>query len=77
MPLYEFHCQKCQKDFELLVKSSRSEGASCPHCGSKKLMKKFSTFAASVAQSPSSAMPDPCPMKTSGACGCCGPTHRH
>ncbi len=77
MPLYEFHCPKCQKDFELLVRSSKWEGTSCPHCGSKKLAKKLSIFATSVAQPSSSSLPAACPMKTSGGCGCCGPAHRH
>jgi putative FmdB family regulatory protein len=46
MPIYEFHCEKCGKDSELLVRTSDWENSECPHCGSKKLAKKFSTFAA-------------------------------
>ena len=47
MPLYEFVCAKCEKDFESLVRSTRWEGSvACPHCGSKKLTKKLSVFAA-------------------------------
>ena len=50
MPLYEFNCQSCNQDFEKLVPSSNWRGtAACPHCGSKKLMKKLSTFASAVA----------------------------
>ena len=76
MPLYEFNCSKCDKDFELLVRSSNWEGtAACPHCGSKKLAKKLSVFASSVASS-SSAAPA-CGMKPGGGCGCCGPHHHH
>jgi len=47
MPLYEFHCGSCERDSEVLVRSSHWEGTACPHCGSKKLSKKFSVFAAS------------------------------
>jgi len=37
MPLYEFVCSKCEKDFESLVRSTKWEGTvACPHCGSKK-----------------------------------------
>ena len=49
MPIYEFHCDDCGRDSEVLVRSSRWEGTPCPECGSPKLSKKFSTFAASVA----------------------------
>jgi len=46
MPIYEFHCGKCERDSELLVRSAEWQGTKCPHCGSSKLTKKFSTFAA-------------------------------
>jgi putative FmdB family regulatory protein len=45
MPIYEFHCGKCGEDSELLVRSTDWKDSECPHCGSKKLSKKFSTFA--------------------------------
>jgi putative FmdB family regulatory protein len=76
MPLYEFNCSKCDKDFELLVRSSNWEGeAACPHCDSKKLSKKLSVFASSVA-SATSAGPA-CAAKPTGGCGCHGPHHHH
>ncbi len=49
MPIYEFHCEKCGRDSEVLVRSSDWRGTKCPHCGSSKLDKKFSTFAAAGA----------------------------
>jgi putative FmdB family regulatory protein len=52
MPIYEFHCEKCGKDSELLVRSSDWKNSECPHCGSKKLSKKFSTFASTGAATP-------------------------
>ena len=45
MPIYEFHCEQCARDSEILVRSSDWKGTECPHCGSKKLSKKFSVFA--------------------------------
>jgi putative FmdB family regulatory protein len=48
MPIYEFHCEKCGRDSELLVRSTNWKNSECPHCGSKKLSKKFSTFAAAA-----------------------------
>ena len=77
MPIYEFHCQKCDKDSEILVRSSKWEGTECPHCGSTKLAKKLSVFASSVSEGAGEA--PACPGNGSGACGCCcaGPKHRH
>jgi putative FmdB family regulatory protein len=49
MPIYEFHCEACKKDSEILVRSSNWKGAKCPHCGSTKLDKKLSVFASSGA----------------------------
>lgn len=46
MPIYEFHCDACEKDSELLVRSADWEGTLCPHCDSPKLSKKLSVFAA-------------------------------
>jgi putative FmdB family regulatory protein len=45
MPIYEYICQKCNHACELLVKSAGARPA-CPECGSKKLDRQFSTFAA-------------------------------
>jgi len=67
MPIYEFHCEKCKRDSEILVRSADWRGTACPHCGSTKLDKKFSTFAASSASGSDSA-----PACSSGGGGCCG-----
>jgi putative FmdB family regulatory protein len=45
MPIYEYACQSCQNEFELLVGPSSGK-PSCPDCGSRKVQKKFSTFSA-------------------------------
>jgi putative FmdB family regulatory protein len=77
MPLYEFVCEKCEKDFELLVRSAHWEGkAGCPHCGSKKLTKKFSVFASQAAGT-SAAPPAAACARGGGGCGCHGPHHHH
>lgn len=80
MPIYEFHCEKCDSDSEILVRSSKWKGAKCPHCGSTKLEKKLSVFASSSA---SAGAADACAMSPTGkrgGCGCCcggGGRHRH
>ena len=74
MPIYEFHCAACERESELLVRSSDWEGTACPHCGSKKLQKKFSTFASSngAAEAPQcTGQPKSC-----GMCGT-GKPHSH
>jgi putative FmdB family regulatory protein len=75
MPIYEFHCEKCDKDSEVLVRSSSWKGAKCPHCGSTRLSKKLSVFASSDgsgAEAPSCA-------SGAGSCGChcSGGKHKH
>ncbi len=76
MPIYEFHCQKCEKDSEILVRSSRWRGTKCPHCGSAKLAKKLSVFASAGATGASEA---PACEGGPGSCGCCcgGGKHKH
>jgi putative FmdB family regulatory protein len=81
MPIYEFHCEKCAKESEILVRSSKWRGTKCPHCGSTKLVKKLSVFASSVGNDESASMP-PCgnpsaPCADGGGCCCGGGPHRH
>ncbi len=67
MPIYEFHCEQCEHDSEILVRSADWKGTKCPQCGSVKIFKKFSTFAAAGAGGGST------PVKTGGGGGhCCG-----
>lgn len=40
MPIYEYHCPTCDKQFELLVRSSTVPA--CPHCGATTLDKCIS-----------------------------------
>ena len=76
MPLYEFVCAKCERDFELLARSSNWAGSvACPHCGSRKLTKKLSVFAAQGGSKPSAPVPPACSRL--GGCGCVGGKHHH
>lgn len=45
MPLFEYKCDDCGKQFEELVSSSQT-AVTCPHCGSTKTSKQLSVFAA-------------------------------
>jgi putative FmdB family regulatory protein len=63
MPIYEYACQGCGKEFEALVRSNaRPE---CPHCHSTELEKMLSVFATTG----SSAQTVP---SFQGPCGSCG-----
>ena len=65
MPLYEYACRQCDKEFEALVRAS--ETPNCPACHSDDLQRKLSVFAAHTAGGGTqSAMPAP------GPCGSCG-----
>jgi putative FmdB family regulatory protein len=44
MPLYEYLCQECNCESELLVNASQEP--TCPECGSAKLTKLLSVVAA-------------------------------
>jgi putative FmdB family regulatory protein len=45
MPIYEFKCSDCQKEFDELC-SMGCNSVPCPKCGSANTRKKVSTFAA-------------------------------
>ena len=80
MPIYEFHCEKCGKDSEILVRSSDWKDTKCPQCGSAKLEKKFSTFASANAGA-NDAGSCGTGKGNGGGRGCCacasGRPHRH
>jgi putative FmdB family regulatory protein len=73
MPIFEFHCQKCDKSFERLVFKS-DEVVECPVCGQQSVNKLMSTCSAKVgykytaASKPASS----CSGCTSTSCSSCG-----
>ena len=69
MPLYEYTCEECDADFEVLVRGE--ETPACTSCGSQKLAKQWSVPAAPKASSSLPVM-GPC---GGGGCGLpqCGP----
>ena len=63
MPIYEYACQSCGNEFELLVRSDTT--LECPSCHSDHLDKQLSVFAtAESASAPAPAFAGPC-----GSCG--------
>ena len=46
MPLYEYHCNTCDENFEKMVRISEQELApECPECHSHNTRKRISLFA--------------------------------
>lgn len=43
MPLYDYHCDACDKQFELLVRSA--DVSTCPTCGTSKIKRLISGIA--------------------------------
>lgn len=44
MPIYEFKCSKCGKEFERLMFASDTSRPECPVCGSEDTSKILSVF---------------------------------
>lgn len=84
MPLYGYHCERCEDDFEVLLR--HDEKAACPHCKSKKVSRLMSriarprsagaaavedsssSYSSSSSDSAASAAP---PKSHGGGCDCC------
>lgn len=48
MPLYEYHCENCNADFEALVSFKNADKQKCIVCGSPKVKRANSTFASNL-----------------------------
>ncbi len=70
MPLYEFRCRGCDREFELLVRNQ--ERPACPHCHEPKLDKLMSAAAGHIGGAPL-PLASACPPPSAGPCGpgCC------
>jgi len=46
MPTYDYRCQKCGKEFSVILSMREHDGkkAKCPKCGGKKLGQLITTF---------------------------------
>lgn len=67
MPLYEYICKECQKNFDLLRNlSERDEECECPHCGAQGKMERQSSLVSSAGRSSGDS--------ASGSCGSAGST---
>jgi putative FmdB family regulatory protein len=65
MPIYEYSCSKCGKQFEVLIRSDRDIPKKCTSCGATGIRKQFSSFAVSAAQNTN-------PVASCEGCGSAG-----
>ena len=70
MPIFEYSCNKCESEFELLVRSV--DKPECPDCGSPKLDKLMSSSAGRV-KNGSLPIANGCPPSDAPPCNpnCC------
>ena len=73
MPIYEYQCAACAREFEVLMRNS-SPAPECPDCNGTKLRKKLSAFATITgAASARAQIPAPCQgCGNLGGPGTCG-----
>ena len=64
MPLYEYACESCSEDFELLIRGD--ERPECPSCGGLKLTKLMSAPAAHTTSSSNLPL---CQPQSPAGCG--------
>ncbi len=79
MPIYEYDCNNCGVFFERLVRSSaHADKIACPKCNSRKITRRMSVCAHTVAGGSASAESDTsrsssghtCSGNCSGGCSC-------
>lgn len=45
MPIYEYRCRRCGRDFERLVSIAHEAPGACPDCGDREPARRYSGFA--------------------------------
>lgn len=72
MPLYEYHCETCERDFEKRRAIKEADApVQCPECESKEVTRKLSLFIA-LHKSDAGAQMTGGGGCCGGACGCGG-----
>lgn len=71
MPLYEYRCDECSQESELLIRSSQKP--CCPKCNSGRMQRVLSTVSTGSKASSLPVVGETCPPPSAGPCrpGCC------
>ena len=74
MPVYEYACKDCEKEFESLRPMSQADTPiPCEHCGGKHTARKLSVFfAQSAGQAVAGTSGKSCGGCAGGSCASCG-----
>jgi putative FmdB family regulatory protein len=70
MPIFEYHCMKCDKDFETLVFGDQK--VTCPTCNGTNVKKFLSTFSHKSDEGFSSSQGSSCGSCSATSCSTCG-----
>ncbi len=71
MPIYEYRCRKCGKDFEVLFRNREEKVIIvCPKCKSDKTQRLMSAFAGKIGSTAGGGAS--CGSCTSSSCSSCG-----
>lgn len=71
MPIYEFLCKKCGKQFEALVSIGGEKGVSCKICGNRDIQKLFSSFGIGGGSSKLKSASNGCSTCSATSCNTC------
>ena len=73
MPIYEYICLDCKKEYEILRSfSEANKSVTCEECGSENVKRKLSVFYAQSGGSTISGMGGGCSSCASSDCASCG-----
>jgi putative FmdB family regulatory protein len=71
MPIYEYHCDNCDRSFETLVRPGHEEDAQCPSCNGVRISREMSVFASGRGDNGEAGLSDTSSGIMRGG-GCCG-----
>jgi putative FmdB family regulatory protein len=70
MPIFEYHCKKCDEDFEVLVMGK--DRVSCPKCKGKKVSRLLSKVSHKSDSGFTSSQGSSCTSCNATSCSSCG-----
>ena len=69
MPIYEYKCNQCGEDLEMLVFGKKT--VDCPKCSSQDIKKKMSSFGMSGVDKPFASSSSGCTSCSKSTCTSC------
>jgi len=66
MPIYEYRCSDCSREFEKIIWNLENEGIKCPFCNGEKVLRLLSIFSKAGGSSGEVSQPSTCSSSSSG-----------